>query len=94
MVSPNQRMSPLVQGAISIFILVHLYIIVTWGLPGSRFRTAVIQPVQDYVINTGEERGEGGHGSRIFRRAGPGWKAVQYRRVFSGSSWLQAGRRE
>ena len=53
MVSPNQRMSPLVQGAISIFILVHLYIIVTWGLPGSRFRTAVIQPVQDYVINTG-----------------------------------------
>jgi hypothetical protein len=38
---------------ITAFILLHLYIIVFWGLPGSTFRTRLIKPVQDYVIWSG-----------------------------------------
>ena len=41
------------RGVISIFILVHIYIMAAWGLPGSSFRTGLVQPVQDYVIQTG-----------------------------------------
>lgn len=46
-------MNPWVRRGISIFILVHIYIIAMWGLPGSRFRSSVIRPVADYVIETG-----------------------------------------
>lgn len=38
---------------ITAFILVHLYIIVFWGLPGSRFRAYMVQPVQNYVLKSG-----------------------------------------
>lgn len=38
---------------ITVFILVHLYIMVFWGLPGSRFRSYMVQPVQDYVLKSG-----------------------------------------
>ena len=38
---------------ISVFILVHIYIMVFWGMPGSQFRAYMTAPVQDYVINSG-----------------------------------------
>lgn len=38
---------------INAFIIVHLYIIAVWGLPGSRFRSALTEPVEDYVIEMG-----------------------------------------
>ncbi len=38
---------------ITIFILVHLYIMAFWGMPPSGFRNFMLQPVQDYVIKSG-----------------------------------------
>jgi hypothetical protein len=39
--------------AISGFILLHLYIMVSWGMPGWRLRDVMIAPVQRYVIYSG-----------------------------------------
>lgn len=38
---------------ITAFILVHLYVMAFWGLPGSRFRAYMVAPVHDYVIKSG-----------------------------------------
>ena len=46
-------MNPWVRRVLTAFILVHVYIMVTWGLPGSRFRSNAIRPVDDYVIYSG-----------------------------------------
>ena len=41
------------RACITIFILVHFYIIVFWGMPPSKFRGYMTEPVKDYVIQTG-----------------------------------------
>jgi hypothetical protein len=46
----NDRMKRLLINA---FILVHLYIIVIWGMPGWSFRFYFAQPVSKYVIESG-----------------------------------------
>lgn len=38
---------------ITSFILVHLYIMIFWGLPSSGFRGYMVAPIQDYVIKSG-----------------------------------------
>ena len=38
---------------ITIFVLVHLYIMAFWGMPASRFRGYMVQPVYDYTIKSG-----------------------------------------
>src|SRR5688500_7817349 len=38
---------------LTIFILVHLHIMFFWGMPGSRFRAYMTDPVNEYVIKTG-----------------------------------------
>ncbi|HEX7861336.1 MAG TPA: hypothetical protein VF773_13470 [Verrucomicrobiae bacterium] len=38
---------------ISAFVLVHLYIMVFWGMPASRFRAYMTDPINEYVIKTG-----------------------------------------
>src|SRR3954465_5465996 len=38
---------------ITLFILFHVYIMATWGLPTSPFRTRLVQKIEDYVIYSG-----------------------------------------
>jgi len=38
---------------LSVFILIHLYIMAVWGLPGSTFRYIFSQPIAGYVIASG-----------------------------------------
>jgi len=51
--SPAVNWRPWKRVLINAFILWHLYIFVIWGLPGSRFRQAMIQPVNKYVLYAG-----------------------------------------
>jgi hypothetical protein len=44
---------PWLRAFINAFIILHVYIIVIWGLPSSRFRYVMTQPVQSYVLQTG-----------------------------------------
>lgn len=41
------------RAALNLFIALHVFIIVGWGLPSSRFRDALVGWVQPYVIFTG-----------------------------------------
>jgi hypothetical protein len=50
---PQPRKARLWRWCISLFILVHVYIIFFWGLPASRFRNYMVQPVEDYVMKMG-----------------------------------------
>lgn len=38
---------------ITLFVLVHVYIIFAWGLPGSPFRSVLCHPVSQYVMYAG-----------------------------------------
>ena len=38
---------------INAFVILHLYIIFFWGMPGSNLRSLAIVPVQSYVLKTG-----------------------------------------
>lgn len=38
---------------INAFIVLQLYVIIFWGLPGSNFRNIMVRPVEAYVIKTG-----------------------------------------
>jgi hypothetical protein len=42
-----------VRWSIGAFILLHLYIMAFWGLPGSNFRAFMVDPVRPYVLKTG-----------------------------------------
>jgi len=51
---PREKLKQRVwRWCISIFVLVHLYIMAFWGLPGSKFRGYMVEPVEDYVIKSG-----------------------------------------
>jgi hypothetical protein len=52
-VPPTRKMPRWQRGLIQAFIIVHVYIIVFWGLPSSNFRAKMVQPVEDYVIWSG-----------------------------------------
>ncbi|HEV8542570.1 MAG TPA: hypothetical protein VGR78_09275 [Verrucomicrobiae bacterium] len=41
------------RGLITVFILVHVYIMAIWGLPGSGFRATLARPIEHYVIYWG-----------------------------------------
>src|SRR3954470_14934396 len=45
--------SKLLRVGINVFVLVHLYIMLVWGLPGSAFRSLLAKPVENYVIYWG-----------------------------------------
>lgn len=45
--------SKLLRVGINVFLLVHLYIMAVWGLPGSAFRNLLAKPVEKYVIYWG-----------------------------------------
>jgi hypothetical protein len=51
--TPEPRRKRWGRWCITAFILVHLYIMVFWGLPGSKFRNYMVDPVQDYVLKCG-----------------------------------------
>ncbi len=38
---------------ITIFILLHLYVMAFWGLPPSRFRSYMVAPIARYVLHSG-----------------------------------------
>jgi hypothetical protein len=52
-VAQTRKMPRWQRGLIQAFIIVHVYIIVFWGLPTSNFRAKMVQPVEDYVIWSG-----------------------------------------
>lgn len=43
----------LIRWCVGIFVFVHLYIMVFWGLPGSGFRGYMVEPIRDYVLKSG-----------------------------------------
>jgi len=55
--NPSAEAMPLkkriVRWCISLFILLHLYIMAFWGQPGSMFRSYMVKPVRDYVTQAG-----------------------------------------
>lgn len=53
MATPRQNSGKWKRVVITFFIIVHAYIMCVWGLPGSRFRSTLSQPVQDYVLYAG-----------------------------------------
>lgn len=48
--APKNRV---VRWCIGAFVLLHLYIMAFWGLPGSGFRGYMIDPVREYVLKSG-----------------------------------------
>ena len=42
--------SPLLRAFINAFIILHIFIMAVWGLPGSKFRNTLVRPIEDYVI--------------------------------------------
>jgi hypothetical protein len=47
------RTSPWLRAFINAFIVLQLYVIVFWGMPGWNLRQALIQPVEPYVLKLG-----------------------------------------
>ena len=50
---PQPLKARLWRWCIIFFILVHIYIMAFWGLPASRFRGYMVDPVQGYVMKSG-----------------------------------------
>jgi hypothetical protein len=50
---PKRDKAPWMRAFINAFIILHLYIIIFWGMPGSNFRNTMARIVEPYVVKLG-----------------------------------------
>src|SRR5688500_10191852 len=51
--APNPQRAAWIFAFINAFIILQLYVIIFWGMPGSNFRNTMVRAVETYVIKIG-----------------------------------------